>query len=296
MNAVRFVGVSTALVTPMYKGQVSYEDLASLVHDQVKKGIHGLVVVGTTGESPTLSREERREIVNQVVRTAGGRVPVIAGTGSNDTQKACVLSKEAEEMGADGLLLVAPYYNKPTQEGLFQHFSAIAESVRIPIILYSIPSRCGIEIAVETVARLHEKYPHVLGIKEAGGSCERVVALGAKLGSSFLILSGDDALTLPFMSLGAQGVISVASNWIPGELVQMVECALKNDFAGALAFQRKYCDLFKKLFIEANPGPIKWILQRAGLIRSREVRLPLVAVSKGNASVLEEVFMRIHGF
>ncbi len=275
MKTTQFYGVHTALITPFRDGKVAFDDLESLVQFQIQEGINGLVAVGTTGESPTLDHSEHMDVIRAMARTTAGRVPLLAGTGSNSTTEAVSLTKAADSSDVDGILVVAPYYNKPSQEGLFRHFSAVAEATAKPIILYSIPGRCGIEIGVETTARLHEKYPHVLGIKEAGGSCEKVSSLVEKLGPEFLILSGDDSMTLPFMSLGAKGVISVASNLIVGDLVQMVDMALRNDFGEARQIHNKYHRLFRDLFIEPNPVPVKTALAKAGRIHSDEVRLPL---------------------
>jgi 4-hydroxy-tetrahydrodipicolinate synthase len=205
-------GTITALVTPFREGQVDYADLKRLVAYQIKGGIDGLVPVGTTGESPTLDHEEHLDVIRAVIAAAAGRVPVIAGTGSNSTLEAVHLTKLSHEAGADAMLVVAPYYNKPSQEGLFRHFATIADATDRPIILYSIPGRCGIEISVSVVERLRAKFKHVRWIKEAGGSVDRVDQLKQAMGRDITVLSGDDSLTLPFMAVGAEGVISVASN------------------------------------------------------------------------------------
>ncbi len=277
----------TALVTPMRDGAVDYAGLEALVERQIAEGINGLVAVGTTGESPTLSHQEHNDVIHAVAKTAAGRVPVVAGAGSNSTSEAVSLTKEADaDAGVSGILQVAPYYNKPSQEGLFRHFSAIAEATEKPIILYSIPGRCGIEIGVDVCARLYEKHPHVCGIKEAGGTPERVSELRQVLGDDYLITSGDDSQTLPFISCGAQGVISVASNRVVGDLVAMVDAALAGKSAEAEALHRKYYALFKVLFIEPNPVPVKLAMHRAGIIASPEVRLPLCEMSQGNVARL----------
>ncbi len=226
-------GAITALVTPFRNGEVAYDDLRKLVEYQIKGGIDGLVPVGTTGESPTLSHEENIEVVRAVVEAARGRVPVVAGTGSNSTAEAVELTRLAHAAGADAMLVVAPYYNKPAPEGLFRHFAAIADTTDRPIILYSIPGRCGIEIGVPVIERLRARYRHVRWIKEAGGSVDRVDQLKQALGSDVTVLSGDDSLTLPFMAVGAEGVISVASNLMVREISRMVREALANDFAAA---------------------------------------------------------------
>ncbi len=277
MNTTQFYGVHTALVTPMQEdGAVAYDELSALVERQVAEGINGLVAVGTTGESPTLDHSEHSEVIRTVATAAAGKVPVLAGTGSNSTAEAVSLTKRAAaETGVTGMLVVAPYYNKPSAEGLFRHFSAIAEATEKPIILYSIPGRCVIDIPVDVCARLYEKYPHVCGIKEAGGQASRVADLVQKLGDDYLILSGDDSLTRPFMSFGAKGVISVASNFIVKELVEMVQLCLNNDFTAADKINRRFQPLFGDLFIQPNPVPCKTAMQRLGVISSAAVRLPL---------------------
>ncbi len=279
-------GTITALVTPFSKGKVDYADLKKLVAHQIKGGIDGLVPVGTTGESPTLDYDEHLDVVRAVIADAGGRVPVIAGTGSNSTYEALHLTKLAHEAGADAMLLVAPYYNKPSQEGLFRHFSELAEATDKPIILYSIPGRCGVEIGVNTVERLRAKYSHVRWIKEAGGSVDRVDQLKQAMGSDITVLSGDDSLTLPFMAVGAEGVISVASNLFVREISQMVRLALAEDYAKARKLHRRLYPIFKTLFIEPNPVPIKVALARAGIIGSADVRSPLCEMTPANEKLL----------
>jgi 4-hydroxy-tetrahydrodipicolinate synthase len=286
-NRSKFSGVFTALATPMRDGVVSHEDLESLIAHQITGGINGLVAVGTTGESPTLDQSEHIEVVRSTVKVAAGKVPVYAGTGSNSTAEAVHLTRQAEAAGADGFLVVAPYYNKPNQEGLFQHFSQIAAATEKPIILYSIPSRCGIEISVEVTARLYEAFPHVCCMKAAEGSCDKVAEYVRTLGPDFSVLSGDDGLTLPFMSAGANGVISVASNLLVTPLVEMVGAAQANDFTTARATFLKYYPLFKAIFLEPNPVPIKYLLQRAGIIKCSSVRLPLSSLSTETKNQLD---------
>jgi 4-hydroxy-tetrahydrodipicolinate synthase len=280
-------GTITALATPFRDGQVSYADLKKLVAHQLKGGVDGLVPMGTTGESPTLSYEEHMEVIRFVIAEAKGRVPVIAGTGSNSTYEAVELTKLSHEAGADAMLLVAPYYNKPSQEGMFRHFCEIAETTDKPIILYSIPGRCGVEISVGLVERLRAKYKHVAWIKEAGGSVDRVDQLKQAMGADLCVLSGDDSLTLPFMAVGAEGVISVASNVFVREIGKMVKLALANDYAKATKIHRRLYPIFKTLFIEPNPVPVKVALARAGIIASAEVRSPLCDMSAANLKVLE---------
>ncbi len=281
-----FTGTYTALVTPFQKGVVAYDELRGLVEFQLKGGIDGLVPVGTTGESPTVDHEEHLEIIRCTVDAVRGRVPVIAGTGSNSTKEACVMTQAADEAGADGMLLVAPYYNRPTQEGLFQHFARIAEVTDKPIMLYSIPGRCGIEISLGVIERLRAKFPHVAHLKEAGGSVDRVDQIIQAMGDSITVLSGDDSLTLPFMAVGAQGVVSVVSNYLPGPITQMVRHALANDSRKARALHRQLYPLFKTFFIESNPAPMKAALARAGIIGSEEVRLPLCNLSPASRKTL----------
>jgi 4-hydroxy-tetrahydrodipicolinate synthase len=282
-------GTISALVTPFRGTEIAYDDLAKLVAFQIKGGIDGIVPVGTTGESPTLSHEEHMEVIRATIAAAQGRVPVIAGTGSNSTHEAAELTRLSHAAGADAMLVVAPYYNKPSQEGLFRHYCAVADATDRPIILYSIPSRCGIEISVPVVERLVARYRHVRWIKEAGGSVERVDQLKQALGADLTVLSGDDMLTLPFMAVGAEGVISVASNLFVREISQMVRYAQANDFAKAAKIHRKLYPVFKALFVEPNPVPIKVALARAGVISAADVRPPLSEMTPANLQVLTKV-------
>jgi 4-hydroxy-tetrahydrodipicolinate synthase len=243
--------------------------------------------VGTTGESATLDYEEHLRVIALAVKFAHGKVKVMAGTGGNSTKEAIYLTQEAERLGADASLQVAPYYNKPTQEGLFQHFHAVARNTKLPIVLYSIPGRCGIEIAVDTVNRLAHDSVNIVGIKEAGGNPDRVSQLRATLGGKFTILSGDDSLTLPFMAVGAQGVISVASNVIPRDVAHMVRAFGSGNTSLALKLHEKYYPVFKDLFIESNPGPVKAALAMMGMMEE-ELRLPLVPVSATNREKLRK--------
>jgi 4-hydroxy-tetrahydrodipicolinate synthase len=287
MNRTRtFTGTYTALVTPFSRGAVAYAELRKLVDVQIKAGISGLVPVGTTGESPTVTHEEHNDIIRATIEAAKGRVPVIAGTGSNSTHEAINTTQAADEAGADGMLVVAPYYNRPTQEGLFQHFAQIAEATDKPIILYSIPGRCGVEIGVPVIERLRAKYPHVAHIKEAGGSVDRVDQIISALGKDITVLSGDDSLTLPFMAVGAKGVVSVASNLLPREVSKLVDLALANDYPKARALHRRLYPVFKTLFIESNPAPVKLAMADAGLISSEEVRSPLCGLSAASQKTL----------
>jgi 4-hydroxy-tetrahydrodipicolinate synthase len=288
-----FTGTYTAIVTPFKNGQLDISALERLVRLQIKAGVDGIVPVGTTGESPTVDYEEHLEIIALTVKFAAGRVKVLAGTGGNSTSEAVYLTREAGKLGADGSLQVAPYYNKPTQEGLFQHFREIAHTGKLPIVLYSIPGRCGVEIGVETVRRLARECKNIIGIKEAGGSCDRVSQLRAALGPKFDILSGDDSLTLPFMAVGADGVISVASNVVPRQVAQMVAAFRRGQIRKASQLHAKLYPLFKDLFIETNPVPVKAALVMMGLI-AEEYRLPLVPMSAANRAKLRAT-MKAYG-
>ncbi len=281
-----FNGVYTAIVTPFEGGRLDEEALDNLIKAQIKAGVDGIVPVGTTGESPTLDYKEHIRVIEAAIDFAGGQIKVLAGTGGNSTTEAVYLTKAAADAGADGSLQVAPYYNKPTQEGLFQHFKAIAEATKVPLVLYSIPGRCGIEIGVDTVKRLAASCKTVVGIKEAGGNPDRVSQLRAALGEDFTILCGDDSLTLPFLAVGADGVISVASNIIPREIVQMVNAFSAGKIESAQRLHQKFFPLFKDLFIETNPIPIKAALAMLGEIEE-EYRLPLVPMSARHRETLK---------
>ena len=281
-----FAGTYTALVTPFKNDRVDEAAFARLIEGQIAGGVNGIVPVGTTGESPTLTHEEHIRVIELAVKTAAGRCKVIGGTGSNSTAEAVDMTREAERVGCDAALLVAPYYNKPSQEGLVRHFTKIAEATALPLILYSIPGRCGIEIAVETVARLAKACANIVAIKEAGGSVERVSALRAALPEAFDILSGDDSLTLPFISAGAKGVISVASNIVPKVVTDLVRAALAGNFYEARRLHFHWYSLFKDLFIEPNPVPAKHALALRGEM-SADVRLPLCEMSDANRAKLE---------
>jgi 4-hydroxy-tetrahydrodipicolinate synthase len=280
-----FAGTHTALVTPFRDGAFDRQAFRALIETQLSGGVEGIVPVGTTGESPTLTHEEHTEVIKTAIEAARGRCKVIAGTGSNSTAEAISLTREAERLGADAALLVAPYYNKPTQEGLYRHYRAIAGSVGIPIILYSIPGRCGIEIGVGTVARLASDCPNIVCIKEAGGSVERVSQLRQAVPEAFEILSGDDSLTLPFLSTGGVGVISVVSNLVPREISAFVRAWRQGRTHEAIEVHERLYRLFKDLFIEPNPVPIKYALSLKGLM-SAEVRLPLCEMSDSNKEKL----------
>ena len=281
-----FKGTYTAIVTPFKNGQVDEQALERLIKTQIKAGVDGIVPVGTTGESPTLDYEEHIRVIELSIEFAARKIKVLAGTGGNSTSEAIYLTKAAEELGADGSLQVAPYYNKPTQEGMFQHFHAVARATQLPILLYSIPGRCGVEISVDTVIRLAHDRVNIVGIKEAGGNADRVSQLRAALGKDFTIQCGDDSLTLPFMAVGADGVISVASNVIPKEVAHMVKAFAMGKPAIALKLHARFFPLFKDLFIETNPVPVKAALAMLGQIEE-EYRLPLVAMNGQNRAALK---------
>ena len=280
-----FAGTYTALVTPFHKGRVDEGAYKKLIYDQVRAGVDGIVPVGTTGESPSLGFDEHIWVIELAAQAAKGRIKILAGTGANSTAEAVHLTKAAEAAGADGSLQVAPYYNKPSQEGLFQHFKKIARATRLPIVLYSIPGRCNISIEVPTVQRLAKACKNIVGIKEAGGDADRVSQLRAALGQQFTILSGDDALTLPFMAVGAEGVISVASNIIPRQIAKMVNAFAAGNSVVALRLHQKYYPMFKDLFIETNPVPAKAALAMLGKC-AEEYRLPLCKMSAANRAQL----------
>ncbi len=288
-----FAGVHTALVTPFINQGIDTDAFCSLIDRQFKNGISGVVPVGTTGEAPTLSHAEHIRVIELAVEHTAKRGLVIAGTGSNSTEEAISLTQQAQQAGADGALIVAPYYNKPSTEGLFQHYQAIAAATDLPIILYSIPGRCGIEISVDTVVRLAENCSNIVALKEAGGASERVNQLKQLLPRQFEILSGDDSLTLPFMSVGAVGVISVASNIIPGQMSQLVAAALEDNFKDALAIHQRYYPLFKAMLqLAPNPVPIKTALSLTGLC-SNDLRLPLVEMNDADRSTLEGILKEL---
>jgi len=274
-------GTYTAIITPFRDGSVDYATLEKLVEAQVKAGVDGIVAVGTTGESPTLSTPEHLEVIARICGFAAGRVKVIAGTGANSTEEALHLTREADAAGADGFLQVAPYYNKPSQEGIYQHFAAIAQATEKPIMLYSVPARCGVAIGVETVARLAERFEHVRSIKEAGGDVARVSALLHRCGDAVTVLCGDDGLTVPFIAAGARGVVSVASNLAPALITRITNAALDDNFAAARSLALRYHELLTDLvFLEGNPATIKEAMLAAGQIDNAEMRLPLVRISE----------------
>jgi 4-hydroxy-tetrahydrodipicolinate synthase len=276
-----FTGTGTALVTPFRRdGSLDEATLQALVKRQIDAGIDFLVPCGTTGESPTLTHEEHLRVVEITVKLAKGRVPVLAGAGGYNTAEVIALSRELAELGADGILSVTPYYNKPTQEGLFQHYRAIAEAVPLPIILYSVQGRTGVNIEPGTVKRLAE-IENIVGIKEASGNVSQMAAILNAVPEEFIVLSGDDAITLPVISLGGRGVVSVVSNEIPAEMSQLTRLALRGDFPGARAIHRRYHSLMEINFVESNPIPVKAAMAEMGLLEA-VWRLPLVAPKAEN--------------
>jgi 4-hydroxy-tetrahydrodipicolinate synthase len=281
-----FSGTYTALVTPFKDGAIDEPAYRRLIEFQVVNGVSGLVPTGSTGEAATLDPKEHLRTIEIAVNQNKGRCRVIAGTGSNATTEAIELTVGAAKLGVDGVLLASPYYNKPTPEGIYRHFKAICEATDIPIVLYNVPSRTASEIDVETCVRLVREHKNVVAIKEAGGSCDRVSALRNALPPEFTILSGDDSLTIPFMAVGAVGVISVASNIIPRQMSEMVEAFLTGHANEARDLHLRYYPLMKDLFIESNPIPIKAALHLMGMIEP-EYRLPLCEMRPGNLDRLK---------
>lgn len=268
-------GVYTALVTPFRDGRIDESAVARLLEEQIVAGVDGVIPVGTTGESPTLDMDEHLRMIELTVQVVKHRVKVFAGTGSNSTSEALFLTRQAEKLGADGFLLVSPYYNKPSLAGIFAHYSALAQASTLPIITYSVPGRTGSEIAVSTMVELTAKHANIVAIKESGGSIERFSQLRRALPDRVSVLCGDDSMTLPALAVGAAGVVSVASNLMPREVGEMVRTFLKGHAREAEQLHRKFYPLFRDLFIEPNPVPVKTAMARHGWM-TEEVRLPLV--------------------
>jgi 4-hydroxy-tetrahydrodipicolinate synthase len=281
-----FSGAFTALITPFRNGAVDVEALESLVELQIKQGIHGLVPCGTTGETPAMSEAEDRLVIETVARISDGRVPVVAGSGSNSTEMAIKYTKMAQESGADGSLQVSPYYNKPTQEGLYRHFAAVAESTDLPILLYNIPGRTAVTIEAHTMARLAE-VPNVVGVKESTLSMNMVSDIRQLCGEEFDILSGDDPMILPLMALGGVGAVTVSSNVAPGAVSDMVNAALEGNWERARELHYELLPLFRALFVETNPIPVKTAASLLGFC-SDEMRLPLVPMEGENLDLLRQ--------
>ncbi|HEV7967924.1 MAG TPA: 4-hydroxy-tetrahydrodipicolinate synthase [Candidatus Acidoferrales bacterium] len=283
-----FVGCGTALVTPFRKDlSLDEETLRRLVRRQISAGINFLVPCGTTGESPTLSHEEHLRVVAITIEEAKGKVPILAGAGGYDTHHVIELAREAERMGADGILSVTPYYNKPTQEGLYHHFKAIASSISLPIILYNVPPRTNVNIDPATVRQLSE-IENIIGVKEASGNISQITQVIQQVPEEFLVLSGDDALTLPMVAMGGRGIISVASNAIPAEMTRLAQLCLAGNFAEARAMQRKWLPLLEVNFIETNPTPVKAAMAEMGLLEP-VFRLPLVPPRTENLAKIRAV-------
>ncbi|MCB1505093.1 MAG: 4-hydroxy-tetrahydrodipicolinate synthase [Hyphomicrobiaceae bacterium] len=280
-----FKGSFTALITPFRDGAVDEKAFSEIVDWQIREGTHGLVPVGTTGESPTLDHDEHKRVIEIAIDVAAGRVPVIAGTGSNSTAEAVELSLHAEKAGASALLIVTPYYNKPTQEGLYQHFKAINDAVKTPIIIYNIPGRSVVDMSVATMARLYE-LKNIVGVKDATANLARVTQQRQAMGTEFCQLSGEDATALGFMAHGGHGCISVASNVAPRLCSQFQNACLKGDFKTALSLQDRLMPLFDAMFVETNPGPVKYAVSRLGLCTA-EARLPMVPVSEETKRVVD---------
>jgi 4-hydroxy-tetrahydrodipicolinate synthase len=280
-----FRGTYTAIVTPFKEGRIDEDGFRKLIDFQIDNGIDGIVPVGTTGEAATLDYDEHLRVIEIAVQQANGRCKIVAGTGSNSTREAIELTQKAEKLGIDGALLASPYYNKPTQEGVYRHYRAIAESTSLNLMLYNVPGRTAGEIGIETCARLARDCQRIVSIKEAGGSTERVSALRNVVPPDFTVLSGDDAQTLPFMAVGAVGVVSVASNIIPKPMAELVSNFLEGRSTDSRRIHLRYFRLFKDLFIESNPIPIKTALHLMGMIEP-EFRLPLCEMSAANREQL----------
>jgi 4-hydroxy-tetrahydrodipicolinate synthase len=288
-----FTGCGTAMVTPFQgDGKLDEVTMRALVRRQIEQGINFLVPCGTTGESPTLTREEHLRVVGITVEEAKGKaskgkVKVLAGAGGYNTQDVIELARECQSLGADGVLSVTPYYNKPTQEGLYQHYKAVAESITIPIIVYNVQGRTGVNVETGTLVRLAE-IDNIVGVKEASGNISQMADVIQRLPESFNVLSGDDAITIPLIALGGCGVISVVSNQIPGVMSELTRLANQGDFAGARALQRRYLPLMQINFVESNPGPVKWAMYRMGLLEA-SYRLPMVPPSVASQQKIEQV-------
>jgi 4-hydroxy-tetrahydrodipicolinate synthase len=286
-----FKGSITALITPFKNGQLDEDALRRLVDWQIAEGTHGLVPTGTTGESPTLNFDEHKRVIDITIEVARGRVPVIAGTGSNATDEAIDLSRHAEKSGADGVLIVNPYYNKPTQDGLYAHFKAINDAIGIPIVIYNIPSRTNVDMSVPTMARIFE-LKNVVGVKDATANLARVSQQRAAMGPEFIQLSGEDATALGFMAHGGHGCISVASNVAPRLCAEFENTLMKGDFAAARKMQDRLLPLFDALFVETNPGPVKYAASRLGLCAA-EMRLPMVPISEAAKKVVDAALAKV---
>lgn len=279
MREIRFSGSIVALITPMKNGEINYDEIQKLVEFHINAGTHAIVSVGTTGECSTLSIDENVKVIKKTVEFAQGRIPIIAGTGSNATSEAIVMTKLLSDSGVAGCLSVVPYYNKPSQEGLYQHYKSIAACTDLPQILYNVPSRTGSDLKPETVGRLAE-VPNIVGIKEATGDLNRLPLIKQYAGDDFIFLSGDDATGLESMKLGGQGVISVTNNLAAADMAKMCELALSGQFEEAEKINQRLMGLHTNLFIEGNPVPVKWAAYKMGLIAEPSLRLPLTILSE----------------
>ena len=282
-----FTGCMTALITPFAGGDVDHRALADLIEAQIAGGVHGVVPCGSTGEAATLTHDEHIAIVREVVRLVRGRVPVIAGTGSNSTAEAIRLTRAAEEAGADGALLISPYYNKPTQEGIYRHYAAVAEATRLPLIVYNIPGRTSSNIGAETMGRL-SRIPSIVGVKEASGSLAHVLEVIQASGPDFAVYSGDDILTLPIMAAGGKGVIAVTANLVPRDFATLAEALLAGDLERGRTLMRRLLPLVQATSLEVNPLPVKTALAMMGRC-AEEFRLPLTCMSAPARAKLEKV-------
>jgi 4-hydroxy-tetrahydrodipicolinate synthase len=283
-----FKGVGTALVTPFHQDQtVDLDSMKKIVQHQLDNNIDALIVLGTTGESPVIEYDERRKIISAVTEEATGKVPVIIGTGSNNTKKVIENNKMAEQLKVDGLLIVNPYYNKGTQESLLEHYKYIAKRTNLPIILYNVPSRTGMNILPETVIQIHKECSNVVAVKEASGNISQIAKLISIKPESLSVLSGNDNQTLPIMALGGDGVISVFSNPYPAQMKQIADAMLKNDLSSAQNYNNEYISMMTSLFVETSPAPVKYIMHKLGLCEN-VLRLPLVSASKKTQQILNE--------
>jgi 4-hydroxy-tetrahydrodipicolinate synthase len=292
MPAFTFRGAYTALVTPFRHDRIDEAAYTRLLEEQIAAGIAGVMPVGTTGESATLDMDEHLRVIELTVQVVKGRIPVYAGTGSNATAEAVHLTQQAEKRGVDGVLVVTPYYNKPSQAGLVAHYAKVAEATRLPVITYSVPGRAGIEVSIDAMLSLAREHPNIVAIKEAGGSIERFSQLRQALPERIAIISGDDSMTLPALAVGAVGVISVASNLVPREVVALVQTFLDGRAPEAEKLHRRLYPLFRDLFIEANPVPVKTAMARAGWMTA-DVRLPLVPLQEASRAKLDATLKQV---
>ena len=290
---MKIKGVITALITPFTQsGEVDYEGLRANIRFQIEQGVSGILPLGTTGETPTLTREEQDEIIKISVEEAKGKVLVMVGTGTNSTKTTIKYTQRAQELGADMALVVTPYYNKPTQEGIYQHFKAVTQSVSLPVMIYNIQGRTGKNIETSTMQRI-AALPNVVSVKEASGDVNQMGdVLSSIANDSFTVMSGDDGLTLPLLSLGGMGVVSVVSNLVPGKVVEMVNSGLSGNFTKARELHLELLPLFKGAFIESNPQPIKYLMARAGMAAG-PCRLPLMELSVGNKPLLDDLLRKM---